>query len=292
MPGFAGFEPEITPLWASEKQKLVAMGQDRGYLCNRHCNEAIVFIMKTQPNQYTVNAAGLSKAQLDLIQQFEADYNVVDRFLRKELNEQLHCSFSALVTRYQRQHRGWKDGDLLKMVADVRNSIVHGKTEPYRYVAMPTPALADALATCRERLTKPALAIPTFQRKVETVTATDSLGDVLRLVHQRDYSQFPIYDEGRFLGLLTETGITRWLSKHIAAQMALIDLDEILVRKVLSSEANQQTWCFFARNERVDDVVGKFSNVPLLEAALFTASGNPSERLIGIATRWDILKFV
>ena len=237
-----------------------------------------------------IDAAGLSSEQLDLIQQFEADYNAVDRFLRGALQATRQASFTSLVYEYSRKHPGWRDSDLLRTIAEVRNAIVHGKTEPYRYVAMPTPALSTALSACRQRLLDPELVVPKFQRPVVAVATVDSLSRVLKLVNQRDYSQFPVYDGDRFSGLLTENGITRWLAGHVTGDLSLIDLDEVTVKKALREEENKKAWKFVARTMRVDDVLGLFSARPLLEAVLITANGKESEKLLGIATKWDILQ--
>jgi hypothetical protein len=69
-----------------------------------------------------------------------------------------------------------------------------------------------------------------------------------------------------------------------------MDLDEIPVRQVLRDQEKFQTWGFMSRDERVDDLRGNFASNPLLEAALITAHGMESEKLIGIVTRWDILQ--
>src|SRR5258707_421398 len=137
----------------------------------------------------TVNAddKSLPKDQLDLIQHFEAYYNSIDQFLRKALDSNRQASFSYLVSEYSRRHLGWRDADLIRMTAEVRNAIVHGKTEPYRYVAVPTPAVVLKLKTCKERLINPSRAFPTFQRKVETILLQDSLSQVLKIIAQRDY---------------------------------------------------------------------------------------------------------
>src|SRR5437867_3274669 len=92
--------------------------------------------------------SGVSTEQLDLIEHFEADYNVVDQFLRKALNRDRQVSFTHLVNEYLHKHAGWRDADLLKRIGEVRNAIVHGKTEPYRYVAVPMRALSDDLRAC------------------------------------------------------------------------------------------------------------------------------------------------
>jgi len=195
-----------------------------------------------------------------------------------------------MVHEYANRHRGWRDGDLLRMVAEVRNAIVHGKTEPYATSPCLPRLWPRHWGACRNRLIKPERAIPKFQRTVEMIYATDSLAEVLKLVHQRDYSQFPVYDGDRFRGLLTENGVTRWLAGHVTGDLALVDLDEVRVRTVLKDEEAPKTWRFVARDARVDDIVGLFSGNPLLEAVLITPNGKGTEKLVGIATRWDVLQ--
>ncbi|MFH1943246.1 MAG: CBS domain-containing protein [bacterium] len=239
--------------------------------------------------QLLVDPAGLSKEQLDFIQQFEADYNAVDHFLRKSLRSDKRASFRHLVKEYSHQHPGWRDADLLMTIAAVRNAIVHGKTEAYRYVAIPTPAIVEDLRACRERLTNPARAIPTFKRKVETVSINDTLARVLKIIGKRDFSQFPVYEDQRFLGLLTENGITRWLALHVSTELSLVELDEVFVREVLQNEEKRMNYCFVARHMRVDELRALFASSEMLEAVLITANGKESEGLLGIATRWDII---
>jgi hypothetical protein len=77
----------------------------------------------------TINAAarrsGVSGHEFDLIQQFEADCNAIDHFLRKALKVDKLVSFTHLVNEYSRRHGGWRDADLLRRLAEVRNAIVH-----------------------------------------------------------------------------------------------------------------------------------------------------------------------
>jgi hypothetical protein len=40
----------------------------------------------------------------------------------------------------------------------------------------------------------------------------------------------------------------------------------------------------------VDDVRGLFAAQPVLEAVLITANGSQAEKLLGMATRWDVLQ--
>ena len=202
----------------------------------------------------------LPKEQLNLIEHFVADFNAVEHFLRKALATDKYDRFSSLVSEYSRKHVGWGDADLLRTIAGVRNAIIHGKTEAYRYVAVPTPAIVQKLRECRARLINPPSVIPTFQSKVETVLIQDPLARVLKTIRQRDYSQFPAYEGERFRGLLTENGITRWLAHHVDTKFSSVELQDVSVKEVLQNEERLKTYHFAATDSRVDDVSGLFAS--------------------------------
>ena len=93
---------------------------------------------------------GLSKNQLDLVERFEADFNAIEQFLRKAIRDDGHEPFTRLVNKYVSSHPTWRDAEFLRTAASVRNAIVHGKTEPYCHVAVPTPTVVTKLRACRE----------------------------------------------------------------------------------------------------------------------------------------------
>ena len=149
----------------------------------------------------------------------------------------------------------------------------------------------ERLEAILRRLTNPALAIPTFaKKKVEIVSVSDPLADVLKRISERDYSQFPVYDGNVFKGLLTENGITRWLAHHVSNELSLVELADIPVKKALREEEKRPNWLFVHRNKPVDKIKELFADHELLEAVLITYSGNRSENLLCIATRWDIIQ--
>jgi predicted transcriptional regulator len=239
--------------------------------------------------EHTVNCKGLTKEQRDLIEQFEADYNAVDRFLRGALDADDHIGFAKMVRRYADQHGGWADAELLVTTAKIRNLIVHERTDLNRHVVIPTLAVAEGLKHCKERLMNPARAVPTFQRTVEIISTHDTLSGVLKIIEERDYSQFPVYEDKRFRGLLTENGVTRWLARHVSQSVSSVRLGDIPVLQVLQNEEERKNLQFVRHDMRVDDVTALFAKQTLLEAVLVTASGDDTENLLGIATRWDIL---
>jgi predicted transcriptional regulator len=236
-----------------------------------------------------VERFGLTEEQFNLIQHFEADYNAIDQFLRKAVGVDKSISFTHLLRQYSDKHPGWRDAELLRMIAEVRNTIIHGKVEPYQYVAVPTISTVQKLRACLDRLINRASVIPTFQRKVETVSITHSLAHVLKIIAKRDYSQFPVYEGSGFKGLLTENGITHWLANHVNTDLSLIEMSEVYVKEVLPLEHARKNYQFVARNMRVDDVSDLFAINGALEAVLITDKGKVTEVLLGISTRWDMM---
>jgi predicted transcriptional regulator len=231
----------------------------------------------------------LSREQIDLIERFAADFNAVEQYLHVALAIEEHETFAQLVHNYAKTHAGWGDAELLRRIAKIRNVIVHDKTEPFHYPVVPTRAFNEELRKCKERLINPARALPTFQRTVEIISIDDTLTRVLKTINHRDYSQFPVYQDKRFLGMLTENGVTRWLARHVVRTLSLVELDDIFVSHVLQSEEARKNHQFVPGDMRLDEVSALFAKQMLLEAVLVTASGKQTEELLGIATRWDIL---
>ncbi|HRO98099.1 MAG TPA: CBS domain-containing protein [Flavobacteriales bacterium] len=226
----------------------------------------------------------------DLLDRFLATFNQVEKALRKKLKAEGHASFTSLVDAYDRQRRLGRDVDFLKTVANLRNVLVHDKTEHKQHLAIPTLEVVKGLERVLERIEHPKRVVPAFQRKVEVVAPTHSLGEVLRRINAVDYSQFPVYEAGRFLGVLTENGITRWLAHHIEHTMSLVDLNEVPVRDVLQEEEQREVCRFIARDLTVDEARVHFADHRLLEVLLITQTGRKDQELLGIMTRWDLLQ--
>jgi predicted transcriptional regulator len=232
----------------------------------------------------------LPKHQRDLIEEFLCAYNTIDKNLRQRLNVDRKLSFVQIVKDFSREHPAWLNVDLLDTAAEVRNFLVHGQRTPHEPLVVPAQGLVDQMKTACQKLTDPEKVVPRFQRPVESVMPKDSLAQVLKRIAECGYSQFPIYNGTAFQGLLTENGITRWLAHHVARKLSLIELEEIPVNEVFHEEEQRLNWSFVPRNEPVITVRELFSTLDLLEAVLITQSGTRKEKLLGIITRWDILK--
>lgn len=114
------------------------------------------------PTRIVEDSRALSELQLELIEDFVADYNAVDHFLRKALDLEDNVPFASLLKQYSQQNQGWRDADRLGTAAKLQNLILHSKSTPYSYPATPSSELAKNLKLCLNRLTNPAMVIPGF----------------------------------------------------------------------------------------------------------------------------------
>jgi predicted transcriptional regulator len=227
--------------------------------------------------------------ELDLIERFISAYNAIDFYLETALNIGDKSSFRSLVDLFAKRHRWWRDAEQLRVYASLRNVIIHDKVEPYQYICAPTNDTVETIEAIRDRLLHPQRADKKFLRPVLCLEAGDSLRYVLTLMHEKGFSHFPVYAANQFSGVLTPNGITRYLAHHAAKEDTPLNLDEVEVRYVLAREESRANYFFAPRDEPAEKIAFSFHENTFLEAVLFTEHGGKREKLLGIATRADVL---
>jgi len=232
-----------------------------------------------------------SPAELDSIERFIVAYNAIDAHLQNVFGNDAPSSFRSLVDAYAKKHRWWKDAEILRTAAGLRNLLIHEKVAAYEYPCVPTEILVLNLENIRERFLHPQLAIPKFAREVVTIKTEDSLAKVLKLIHALQITHFPVYDDAeKFAGVLTENGITRWLAEHISNEASLVEMNDEPIREVLAREEKRRNYEFAPSGAKVEELSHRFHENAYLEAVLITRTGKVEEKLLGIITRWDVLR--
>lgn len=232
-----------------------------------------------------------------LSERFIIAYNRIDRQLQKRAKLDHYVGFSQLVRRVARSDSMIAQfADDLLEYADLRNAIVHDLVEPEQIIAEPHPSVVERIEQIAEIVERPPLIIPKFQREVYTVCSDDSILDVMGLMREHGYTQFPVYEpDGQFAGLLTDRCIARWLTFELEKVMLNI-IEEIAVADVLVYDKTRgHNVTFLPQHATVFDAYSEFeqhmvSDYPRLEAILVTANGREDEKLLGIITPWDIFR--
>jgi predicted transcriptional regulator len=231
---------------------------------------------------------------LGLTDKFNAIYNNLVRGLRASLrvtkNEKF--TFRELVERYanSRPTRFRDQVSFLAEVAEVRNYITHQTYYPRQYPLLPGPAMVERLDQFVSRLKNPILADHRFIGPVRKVTSSTSLIEVLTTIRERSYSQFPVYDDGKYVGLLTENGISKWLSQEVAKNEGLAELEGVSVKEVIEAEESRENCMFMTRESQIIEIVNLFAENEELETVIITEDGKRNGNPLGIVTRWDITR--
>jgi len=235
-------------------------------------------------------AATLSSKEQQRVAEFEATAHGIEEMLKKKLRLPKQ-PFAQLIKTYGKENKDWPDEQRLKNYAVVRNLNIHSRTKPNSAMVVPT---ADALSEIKSILKRLEGTVgERFGGHVEAVSVQQSLSDVLGLIRNKDYSQFPVYESTVYKGLITENGITRWLSRTYTDGVSFAELHRTLVADVLlmsDEEAAEQNAQFISAQLSPYEVALRFSRELLLEAVLITKDGSDSDALLGIVTRWDAIE--
>lgn len=178
--------------------------------------------------------------------------------------------------------------DLLEL-ADLRNAIVHDRGGGY-VLAEPHLSTVERLERIVELITDPPRIDKAMSRPVVTCGPDDSMASAATRMAKGDFSRMPVYEEPQgLIGLLTANAIARWLGTRLTAPQAALDDP---VSTVLAHGDGAHRFELIARDRLVADVLGLFTTATQqgrrLEAVLITATGAPTEPLLGIVTIQDL----
>lgn len=227
----------------------------------------------------------VSEPELLRIERFIAAYNSINDFLQQAM--QSPNTFRSAVDWFARHHPWWRDAETLRTFAALRNFLVHEKTQPFDYPCVPGEAATLEIERIRDELLRPATIGERFSREVLSLSPQTPLKTALELFVRRGVSRFPIYDEARFLGLLTENGIARHVAELVAGGQVFDPA--VPIRNVMPRESKRRPYRFAAPATPVSEVAFWFHDDTFLEAVLI---GAEKEKPRGIVTRGDVVGWV
>lgn len=227
---------------------------------------------------------------------FMAAFNDVEAHLRKSVGCDNYEPFSSL----RNKARGAKittlrQDDWLEAFGNLRNSISHGRYEQGRPMADPVDSVVTHMELMRDVIIKPPTVgnIVRGQQAIE-FSLNEPLSTALRYVKENSYSQFPIRNQGRFVGLLTTNAIARWLAHQMDLNGGMAESQS--VGEVLRHVEPDEHAKLLSRDSLVAKALELFSpldsNVLGCTAILVTHNGHPTEKTLGLITHADIPKCV
>lgn len=135
---------------------------------------------------------------------------------------------------------------------------------------------------------------PLFKQAVYSVSIKDNVGNALRIMYDNSFSQLPIFKDSKFVDLLTNNTISRWLGTCVDEE--IFSLSETSIEEVLKYTESPDSYFFLNKDADISEALEKFqffeSIGKPLDAILITANGKPTEELLGIITVSDFPKIM
>ncbi|WP_182199970.1 CBS domain-containing protein [Paraliobacillus salinarum] len=223
---------------------------------------------------------------------FVIAFNKIEKFFDKEIKEKKYIPFYRAVQRLSHTNpvvQRYQD-DLLEF-SELRNAIIHERTEPHYAIAEPHDQIVNQIEKIAEELTAPKLVIPTFAKKLHTLDGNNTFKQVLYSIKKSGYSQFPIYRNKQFVGLLTDKHITQWLARNI--DTSFDHLLETRILKIIQDDQMARNYLFINKQmtiyEAEDIFLRQLKQQKRLDALLITESGKQTEQLLGMVTTNDLI---
>lgn len=221
-------------------------------------------------------------------EQFLASFNRIEKWMQDELGNPHNMGFSELVRRLDKQHNPEISNaadDLLQM-ARLRNAIVHDQVDEDFVIAEPNEWTVKRITEIEQHLTKPEHVLPKFAKRVTGFEDTLPITEILETIAKKGYSQFPLYHQGQFKGLITLRALGYWFARE--SLKGDIHLEGRIAADLILKDGKSTNYRFVSGEALIIEVKQFFENDPLLEAVLITKNGDPDGNLVGIIRPRDL----
>jgi hypothetical protein len=189
---------------------------------------------------------------------FMSAYNEIEEHLKRELGNPGKPLKALLNDAVEGNHVTAQQRQALHPLMTLRNAISHGSYHRHLRIAEPVEEAVAGLELLRESILRPALAREVLPaRSVVGFQASDPLSTLLQAVAANNYSQFPIYRQREYVGLLTTNAVTRWLAVQITTGSQVTP--DVPLEDMLHFIEMDERAAFLPSDTKASDVVARLS---------------------------------
>ncbi len=221
---------------------------------------------------------------------FISAFNRIEKWMQNQLKSETKMGFSQMVRKLARRSDLpiKKHEDDLLQLSQLRNAIVHDQIGEDFVIAEPNDWVITRIQLIEKELFEPEKVLPRFAKKVTGFTVDLPLEEMLSIVAKERYSQFPLYRDGEFKGLLTLRILGFWFAKHYPISAERIK--QLTASDLLEADNKTTNYQFVSSDTTMDYVQEQFAENATLEAILITKDGEPNGNLVGIIRPRDLVE--
>lgn len=179
----------------------------------------------------------------------------------------------------------------LKEYSELRNAIVHDRSGG-EIIAVPTDDVVNKIERIAALLIEPPKVSPLFLKEVLTLSIDYPVARAIREFSRMSYTQAPVLDGQKMVGLLTSNMIVKWMGICLIDDNQDIDLNVTTVLDVINRAGHENDYEIVSVNHSLFSIPDLFYQWQQkgykLEAVLITQHGQTDEKLLGIITNRDL----
>lgn len=148
-------------------------------------------------------------------------YNEVHKLLSEKFFGQTdkYVSFHRCIDEINKQKGNYylsNHIDELRLINDFRNLIIHRTTNEFYDIAEPSKNIINTLTSIKKILSNPTKISKIIDKKQVILFDIDhDLLDVFDHVSKNHISQFPVFDQDKLVGMITDNGLANFVASHI-----------------------------------------------------------------------------
>ena len=186
--------------------------------------------------------------------------------------------------------------DLLYAARQLRNLLTHQTTTDIPEIAEPSTYLIETLKRIVTQYKSPVSIMEYLKAQKDETIITFKVGESLQrvftVIKEKHYSQFPVFDDHEYIGLISENGITNWLAEKVSDEsMMSEDLVAVKIDEVLKlEEKNHRVTKIYKENNlfQLIELFEKSQSTVILVCEKQNLEMDTPDDIVGILTNSDI----
>lgn len=186
--------------------------------------------------------------------------------------------------------------DLLYAARQLHNLLTHQTTTDIPEIAEPSTYLIETLKRIVTQYKSPVSIMEYLKAQKDETIITFKVGESLQrvftVIKEKHYSQFPVFDDHEYIGLISENGITNWLAEKVSDEsMMSEDLVAVKIDEVLKlEEKNHRVTKIYKENNlfQLIELFEKSQSTVILVCEKQNLEMDTPDDIVGILTNSDI----
>ena len=224
-------------------------------------------------------------------ERFIEAYNTIDYSLRTIYDFKRSMSFSDVIRRsvvLNAVVRKYEE-DLIDY-GRLRNAIIHHGNSKYT-IAEPHDDIVTKIEKLAELISEPPLAVDRVGNKEVIIIDKDlTISKAIELIARTGYSNLPVYEENKLLGIINGRKLINVLGGKIADGINLQEfVDNTTVGEIVSLMGDDYYFMLADDDITIDEAMNYFENNRKLLIILITKDGKDTSKPLSIISSSDII---